>query len=187
MPDSSVFSACTAQRNDGTFCDAPSLPNAPFPICVSHAAKVLTFLRNSVYDVTNGDTSTESIASYLRMDGSKPRVKKLPPAQNVVYYVSVQDWIKIGTTTCLEYRIRAYPPESKILAVEPGDAKVERQRHDEFNEYIVAGREWFSRGERLMQHIERLQANKVSAKPGLRPWLQTPIKGVESVWSTEGD
>lgn len=39
--------------------------------------------------------------------------------------------------------MRAYPPGSDLLAVEPGDRDLERQRHQQFTGSRTAGREWF--------------------------------------------
>jgi hypothetical protein len=74
----------------------------------------------------------------------------------LVYYLQVGDQIKIGFSGDIRRRMRAYPPGSKLLAVEPGTKKLERQRHGEFYEWLVAGREWFEPSAELIQHTRDL-------------------------------
>lgn len=72
-----------------------------------------------------------------------------------VYYLQVGDRIKIGYSTDVKKRMRAYPPDSKLLAVEGGSPQLEAQRHREFAGSLVAGREWFRPDSVLLEHIDR--------------------------------
>lgn len=80
----------------------------------------------------------------------------------VVYYVGVDGLVKIGFTNYLPQRLEAWPPTTKILATEPGDFRLERQRHQEFAEYLIE-REWFTYGPRLHAHIAALPTHDWSA------------------------
>lgn len=73
-----------------------------------------------------------------------------------VYYLQVGERVKIGFSTNIRRRLRAYPPESKLLAVEPGCPDVERQRHRQFEGSRTHGREWFSPSLDLMEHVAEL-------------------------------
>lgn len=73
-----------------------------------------------------------------------------------VYYLRVGDQVKIGFSSNVHQRLRSYPPGSELLAMEPGDKKLERRRHNEFGEWLVAGREWFQPSEELLQHTQDL-------------------------------
>jgi hypothetical protein len=75
----------------------------------------------------------------------------------VVYYLKVNEYIKIGTAVDLQTRLAAYPPGTRVLATEPGSYGLESLRLREFGEYLVARREWFRPGSRLLAHIEGLQ------------------------------
>lgn len=79
-------------------------------------------------------------------------------AQGWVYYLRVGDQIKIGFSSDVRRRLRSYPPGSELLAVEPGDKKLERRRHNEFFEWLAAGREWFEPSAELLQHTRDLVA-----------------------------
>lgn len=60
-----------------------------------------------------------------------------------VYYLKVGERIKVGYSVDVKRRMRAYPPGSELLAVEPGDRDLETQRHRQFAGSLLDGREWF--------------------------------------------
>lgn len=60
-----------------------------------------------------------------------------------IYYLLIGDTIKIGYTTHVNTRMRAYPPNAQLLAVEPGTKRLERDRHIHFDAHLSRGREWF--------------------------------------------
>lgn len=68
-----------------------------------------------------------------------------PDTRNgVVYYLRVGDLVKVGFTSNLVTRLRSYPPDSVLLAAEPGTRGLESQRHHELRHSLVRGQEWFS-------------------------------------------
>lgn len=95
-----------------------------------------------------------------------------------VYYLRVGERIKIGFSSDVHQRLRSYPPGSVLLALEPGDKKLERQRHHEFGDFLLAGREWFEPSDKLMAHIQQL----VDAH-GLPDFLQPKYR--EPIWRRE--
>ena len=60
-----------------------------------------------------------------------------------VYYLLVGDLIKVGHAHVVHERLRQYPPNATLLALEPGDPSLEKQRHRELRESLAMGREWF--------------------------------------------
>jgi hypothetical protein len=52
--------------------------------------------------------------------------------------------------------MRAYPPDSKLLAVHPGTPQVEKRMHSILGVSRVAGREWYEPSEVVMAHIDRV-------------------------------
>jgi len=60
-----------------------------------------------------------------------------------VYYLRVGERVKIGYSVDVKRRMRAYPPGSELLAVEPGDRELETKRHRQFSGSRTDGREWF--------------------------------------------
>lgn len=91
------------------------------------------------------ETARTEAASQLR--GDRP---------GFVYYLQVGDRIKVGYSTDVRKRMRAYPPGSKLLAVEPGSLELEAQRHRELVGSLLDGREWFRPDSVVLEHIRRI-------------------------------
>jgi len=82
--------------------------------------------------------------------------EKAPDSEGLVYYIRINGQVKIGYTTNLKQRSRSYPPGSELLAVEPGTPEWERQRHVQFDRFLVRGREWFMESPELQEHMAAL-------------------------------
>lgn len=161
-----VIPACTVQRQNGTFCDAVSLEDAPFPICAHHALSLFTHLQDTLMsagDATYSDVATDILMRNLRGRalGHAPRSERVT-VERVVYYVQVGDLIKIGTTSTLRNRLSHFPPDSVLLATEPGGHDVEAARHRQFASLLydsdTSFREWFHAAPELLDHIAQLRA-----------------------------
>lgn len=77
-------------------------------------------------------------------------------AAGIVYYIRMNGLVKIGFTTDLSKRSRAYPPGSELLATEPAGRYTERDRHQQFSRWLARGREWFEESDLLREHIAEL-------------------------------
>lgn len=71
-----------------------------------------------------------------------------------VYYIRMDELIKIGYARDISKRMRAYPPNAQLLAAHPGTEQLEREIHHEFKAFLSRGREWFEPHARLMARIE---------------------------------
>src|SRR3954470_12354445 len=135
---------CTVQRRDGDFCDAPSIEEGPFPICGSHAAQLFRFTVPTMSNLTSQQPLFMAIAEADRYKREQAKEERhLASTKPVVYYIQVGEFIKIGTTIQLRERIKAYPPNKRLLATEPGGHSLESRRHEQFMRLLVLGREWF--------------------------------------------
>lgn len=149
---------CTALRAYGTFCDRESLPDAPFPICMKHATLLLQFIDDRVVERGPALQVAREIAAEERPDVQLPAPPKATwRGTPVVYYLRVGSYIKIGYSANLAERMRAYPPDAELLAMEPGSRLLESKRLKQFGRYKQAAREWFEPGPLLLQHIKALQ------------------------------
>lgn len=82
----------------------------------------------------------------------------------VVYYIRRRQYVKIGTTTQLQARMRDLMPD-EILAIEPGSYKLEGQLHIRFAHLRLSPRhEYFRLADDLKQHIAKVVA-EVGAPP----------------------
>jgi hypothetical protein len=73
-----------------------------------------------------------------------------------IYYLKVDQRIKIGYSVDVKRRMRSYPPHARLLAVHPGTKTLEREMHNQFRNLLAAGREWFHPADELIAHIDRV-------------------------------
>ena len=130
-------------------------PSAP-PFCGKHLIRCATYVSSRMKDLM------EAPLLPPRPPMAGPVGESADKASSVVYYVRLGDHIKIGTTTNLRARMSAlyidHNPDA-LLATEPGDRNVERERHNDFREdRAFSNRELFNPSPRLMAHIQRLNA-----------------------------
>lgn len=98
-----------------------------------------------------------------RAKESREHQERIRPAVDVVYYVRLgPDRIKIGYTARFSERmgaLRVYD-EANILAVEPGNRKVEKRRHYQFADLrFHTHREDFRPGDELLRHIDQIRSD----------------------------
>ncbi len=150
----SVFpEKCTIQRSNGSFCDAPAAAGAPHSVCPRHMLRIYKFAQQTL------DEHRSQLMEQLQTIDRSPTV----PLAEVVYYLHVGSYIKIGTTRDLRVRIRSYPPDTRLLATESGGVDIERDRLREFADLLYAPREWFLPGPSLVAHIAALDARQSRA------------------------
>lgn len=140
---------CVATTRTGWTCGKPSLPYAPFPICLHHGSELYQFVNRMM----RHGASPAAAATQTPYREPEPR----PPLNEVVYYLQIGPLIKIGTTGNLKTRLSAYPAIRHLLATEPGGAGLEGQRLYQFRHLLHVGREWFRIGDALCDHIDDLR------------------------------
>lgn len=158
VPKSTQWTRCTAQAETGEFCDAPAMDGAPFPICIRHGAQILRFMQGQIATVESAPVDLRLMVLSNTFDRTTHRpteIKYVPDP--VVYYIQIDQHVKIGYSSNLPGRLKSYPLSRRLLATEPGDEQVESTRLFEFIEYRAMGREWFHPGPRLLDHINRLR------------------------------
>jgi hypothetical protein len=123
-------------------------PNYRVGLCGRHAHIVRNAM-NAYDDETlrlRADTAA-MVADELEATAAKInagiRVTHGDTIPGYVYYLQIDDTIKIGYAANVTSRMRSYPPTAKLLAVEPGTKHLEHLRHGHFDAYRVHGREWF--------------------------------------------
>jgi hypothetical protein len=77
------------------------------------------------------------------------------PRVDVVYYLRLDERVKIGTTSQPRQRFAVLRHE-EVLAFELGDRTIEQRRHAEFADDRLGTSEWFALTPRLRVHIEQL-------------------------------
>lgn len=149
MPDSCVWPLCQ-QPQETTFESA----DGAFPLCTLHALDVHA-----------------SVKAYISEKADKrvrsPRGHKIKPMSEVgwIYYLRVGERIKIGHSIRLSQRLRNYPPDSTLLAVQPGSRADEQELHNRLATYCVRGREWYHPYPALLDHIATVVTTHGDPKP----------------------
>lgn len=105
------------------------------------------------------------------------------PADGRIYYLQVGSRIKIGWTSDMSQRMRAYPPDSVLLAVEQGSLADERDMHRTCRPYRTHGREWYEPCEAMYRFVEeakdreRKRLAEVTSAPATRDMPVTTLDG----------
>jgi hypothetical protein len=74
-----------------------------------------------------------------------------------IYYLQVEDKVKIGFTRDLHMRLMAYPPMARLLATHPGTFQVEADLHKKFASHLAGRKEWFALSDELAAHVEQVR------------------------------
>jgi hypothetical protein len=164
-------------------------------LCLDHAWSHYDAMNQYlVWDGTTDSSLVQALRARQvpldeRTDEERAELKALLE-EGFVYYLRVGDQIKIGFSSNVRQRLRSYPPGSELLALEPGTKKTERRRHNEFYEWLAAGREWFEPSAELLKHIQDIvdlhgdpgfYAHDYQPPARLRERKQ-PLKYVRSSW-----
>jgi len=166
---------CTTQLRTGSFCSNPTIPGAPYPVCIKHAAKLYEFIQQSMVAASEDPVTLTLMAKLLSISDrttmrrcTDPTQAQRRAAQSVVYYLQIHDFIKIGTTTNLVDRLHQLRVDrDAVLATEPGNFGLESIRLDQFAEYRIGRRENFEPAAELLKHIadvRRLNGEPVITK-----------------------
>lgn len=132
--------------------------DAHIPICPSHI-EVAHVIFERETDPERAESRYWVTPNWARDPDRKPLPeKKKPPTEGVIYYIRSGGHIKIGWTSDLAKRMRAYPPDTTLLAVEPGTRKDENRTHKRFAHLLTHGREWFPLAPQILEHIDRVKA-----------------------------
>jgi hypothetical protein len=86
------------------------------------------------------------------------RAEQRALAQGWIYYLRVDERIKVGYSADVRQRMRSYPPHARLVAVHPGTKTLEAQIHQDLHSALAAGREWFHPHAEVLAHIDRVLA-----------------------------
>ena len=134
------------------------------PLCYEHGYEVARHYRGEIIHLHHKEQSRllrERIEKHARKIGNREG--------SVVYYAQIGDYVKIGFSARLRTRLNALRVD-QLLAVEPGGAELERERHQQFAaDRIDLRRENFRPSDALLGHIEALRTEH-----GLPQWASLP-------------
>lgn len=130
-----------------------------WPLCFTHTAEATEYVHRTELGLTAGDAVPPQADAQRRAKAARTQARNRQRATNAgwVYYIRVGNNIKIGYAGDVRKRMLGYPPDSTLLAVEPGDKKLERERHKEFAHSLQFGREWFRESYPIKKHIAEIR------------------------------
>lgn len=122
------------------------------PLCLLHRSRIAKEL----------SIKPRPVMTLLPEATIQPEAKFIGDFESITYYAGDPDTslVKIGTTMCLFKRLtqlRRIRPRLLLLATEPGNEDVERERHRQFrslrNPLPNGEREWFRKAPILMEYV----------------------------------
>lgn len=124
-------------------------------VCVKHGVQIW----HHIESVKGAPMVVGQIETFQERDqrrqADESRIAEARQRPGTIYYVRVDDKIKIGWTGGhLWGRLKAYPPHMKLLADHPGSRADERDLHRSFAPSRASGREWYYATPELLAHIE---------------------------------
>lgn len=164
-----VWPGCETELRDSTRVGAICIPHARQ---VHDAVEVLTNCRITADDLEYIGRIERDIDAMQRERRARSDANRIQPGW--VYYVAVGERIKVGFATDVNKRLRAYPPESTLLAVHPGTPTLEKDMHNKLAVWRVAGREWYSRSDEVLAHIDRVLAEFGPPPAKFQPAFREP-------------
>lgn len=143
----------------------PRIGVSPDDPAFSHIARALAELKLRFgFDTDDPTVQARAIEAGRRQFAADQAAAPAPRPLPVVYYVRIGKLIKIGMSSQLDTRLRAYPPDAVLLATEPGGRRVEAQRHRQFRDTAATPQgEYFHPSLALIEHINSLRQEPLTA------------------------
>jgi hypothetical protein len=136
-------------------CRTVAVTKEPLRFCLEHEKAAASILGPMAGALEVERFLNSSRSTRRRQFGDRIRApRRVARHAPVVYYVLRSGLIKIGTSTRLRMRARELEAE-KVLATEPGDETIERQRQRRFK-HLHHHHEWYLPGDDLLAHIDAL-------------------------------
>lgn len=128
-------------------------------LCPEHAIEIANAVDSKPADIQLVD----ALKSQRRREANAAKEAEVLRARGkrnpgFVYYIRMEDLIKIGYAANIANRMRAYPPTAELLAAHPGTVELEKSIHADFRAFLRRGREWFEPHATLVAHIEKVKA-----------------------------
>lgn len=106
-------------------------------VCHQHSLQIWQQVQLSLQPTETADQRAERLALT---EAHRAKTRTQP---GWIYFLTLDDKIKIGWTANLEQRLRSYPPHAQVVVSYPGTRADERDLHRSLKPSLVAGREWY--------------------------------------------
>lgn len=143
-----------------TWFECPELADSELgiPLCFRHAIVTVRAVNRATSDIlAEKQQHLDDLEAATRKLDDGQTLNADEPVPGWIYYILNGDTIKIGYANDVTQRMRAYPPNVTLLAVEPGTRTLERARHRLFHAHLAHGREWFRDNPEIRAWIDTLR------------------------------
>lgn len=128
-------------------------------VCTAHGVQIWAHVE-SVRSKT-GFHVAEAVERHLTREERQAELNaqavRATRAVGDIYFLALDDKVKVGWTSNLEQRMKSYPPHSRLIVTYPGSRADERDLHRTLATSRVAGREWYERTPHIMATIRDAQ------------------------------
>lgn len=137
-------------------------PKCELPMCPTHSG---VMWRQMVTDYLEDPRFIEAIADvnervFAREDAEEAEHKRHRKAMKHgdIYFIRLNDLIKVGWTRDLWSRVKAYGASAQLLVAYPGTRDDETTLHRQLRPALAKGREWYEDGSILAHFIDEALA-----------------------------
>lgn len=115
-------------------------------LCEDHAGLIWQIVERRDADHCDELVPGAEGRNYIRTEARAKRTteRRKPTAMGEVYFVQVDDLIKVGWTSKLADRVRSYGPKAVLLVNYPGTRADEAALHRQLTPARSHGREWYA-------------------------------------------
>lgn len=131
------------------------------PVCRMHAIQIWKQVQLTL---PPSETAHER---EVRLQADEARRAGVRQEQGWMYFLELDDKIKVGWTSNLQNRLKSYPPHARMVVTYPATRADERDLHRTLKTELVAGREWYGKTPlvlRLMREAELAENHRRKAE-----------------------
>jgi hypothetical protein len=123
------------------------------PLCKGHMLTVWAACRDAAELAENHEPTVAT-----RMDGTVKTVPQPVSKLGWIYFLKVDDAIKVGYTKNLAQRQGQYPPNAFLIWAHRGTKADEKVHHSLLHLHLKHGREWFTDCDEVHDYIKTLHS-----------------------------
>lgn len=147
-------------------------------VCWQHSLQIWERVQTQHLKSAGSAITTESADERAaRQADERKRRTQTSLSPGWIYFLELDDKIKVGWTSNLENRLKSYPPHARMVVHYPATRADERDLHRTLRLSLVAGREWYSRSPQVLDCMRDAQLAEhrrlVDAQPA-RPVVERP-------------
>lgn len=115
-------------------------------VCHPHALQIWERVQTAHLESAGSAITTESADDRTAREvAERKRRTEVSLSPGWIYFLELDDKIKVGWTSNLANRLKSYPPHARMVVEYPATRADERDLHRTLRTELVAGREWYGR------------------------------------------